>query len=100
MSSVVVSSGQTSSSLHATNAGDTVTILNGGSAVQTLVRFGGVEIVDQGGFSLSAVVQLNGSQTISSGGLATFAHFDSGCSQEILSGGVASSSFVRGVEHV
>ncbi|WP_299107554.1 hypothetical protein, partial [uncultured Bradyrhizobium sp.] len=67
MSTTFVSSGVTSSGLIETG-GNTLEVLNGGSAVSTTLSSGGQLLVDSGGYAAATTISSGGSATISAGG--------------------------------
>ncbi|MHC2467869.1 hypothetical protein [Bradyrhizobium embrapense] len=67
MSTTFVSSGFTSSGLTETG-GNTLEVLNGGSAVSTTLSSGGQLLVDSGGYAAATTISSGGSAVISAGG--------------------------------
>ncbi len=93
MTDFIEISGRTVSGL-VVGAGTELEIGPGGTAIDTLIKDGGSEIVFSGGFTISTTVRAGGYEFVSSGGTAAETGVKDGGYLEISSGGLASSAAV------
>ncbi|PWT86146.1 MAG: hypothetical protein C5B56_12900 [Proteobacteria bacterium] len=76
-------------------AGGTQSVVNGGTASNTLVEAGGTQNVAMGGTASNALVEMGGTQTVSKGGVATNTSIGSGGTESVGTGGVANNTLVE-----
>ena len=91
--SYVVSNGEVSSGIILEK--DSMTVLEGGTALETILNSNGRMFVSSGGLAETTVVNSRGSMTLSSGGTATGATVNTGGYLRISSGGKMSSTVVQ-----
>jgi autotransporter passenger strand-loop-strand repeat protein len=91
MTTVFVSSGQTSSGL-SVGAFDSL-IVSGGTALDTTVFSGGIDLIQAGGIGIDTIVSTGGTEFLYSGGVASDTTVSAG-GQQIVSGGTSISAAV------
>jgi autotransporter passenger strand-loop-strand repeat protein len=99
MTTITVSSGQTSVGL-SLNFADALNVLAGGTALDTTVNSGGG--VNDSGFTSDTRVNSSGVENVVSGGIALDTVVVAGGSQSILTDGVATSSTISsgGIQNI
>ena len=77
------------------SSGDTLYILDGGVATQTVVLAGGQQVVSSGGTAFSATISSGGDEIVSGGGEDRYGDVQAGGTLDFFAGGIGSNTVIE-----